>query len=45
VKLIFLAFGILLVALAFDRSRALGSALLAIVVLSLLITAQKERVI
>jgi len=44
-KLIVLGFGILLVSLAFDRSKRLGTGLLAIVVFSLLLAAQRERVI
>jgi hypothetical protein len=39
---LFLLFGIMAVAVAFEKSKRLGSMLLAIVVLSLLLTASKK---
>lgn len=44
-RLIFLGFGILVVALVFEKSKRYGSIILALVVLSLLITVQRKGII
>jgi hypothetical protein len=42
---LFLGFGILAVSVAFEQSKKLGAMLLAIVILSLLLTAQKKGIV
>lgn len=44
-QLLFLGFGILIVAVSFEKSKKFGSLMLAIVVLSLLLTSQKKGIL